>query len=115
MPRGYPFISLVGNRYSSLTVIGFAGVRLDGRAKDHPNRTWNCRCDCGETRVYRANDLRRGKATSCGCKRKNTCSERIRTLYWIEKSLGKTAMAGLANAREMDETGAIIRHMAGQP
>ena len=107
MPRGYPFISLVGHRYGSLTVIGFAGVRLDGRAKDHPNRTWNCRCDCGETRVYRANDLRRGKTTSCGCKRRNTWSDRIKTLYYIEKCLGPEAMKGLSRAREADETGAI--------
>jgi hypothetical protein len=103
MPRGYPFISLVGNRYSSLTVIGFAGVRLDGRNKDHPNRIWNCRCDCGKTRVYRANDLRRGKATFCGCKRRNTCSDRIKTLYYIEKCLGPEAMKGLSRAREADE------------
>jgi hypothetical protein len=95
MPRGYPFLNLNGHKYDTLVVQGFAGVRLDGRAKDYPNRTWNCKCsECGLTRIYRANDLRRGKSR-CPCKRRNKCSDRIKTLYYIEKCLGPEAMKRL--------------------
>jgi hypothetical protein len=116
MPRGWPFINLVGHTYGdTLKVVGYAGVRLDGRKKDHPNRTWTCKCtDCGLERVYRANDLRRGKSR-CPCRRRNKCSDRLRTLYWLEKGLGKEAMAGLSKARELDESASIVKNMIGKP
>lgn len=49
-----------GNHYGALTVIELT--------KDHNNRTaWRCLCDCGNYKIVRGPDLRKGKITSCGC------------------------------------------------
>lgn len=56
---------LTGQRFARLTVTSFAGywVRTDGdRAA-----AWHCTCDCGTAVAVRANGLRTGHTTSCGC------------------------------------------------
>jgi hypothetical protein len=78
-------------------------------------RRWMCRCDCGKTKIIRAAALRSGHIKSCGCTRKGKNSERMKTLYFIERHLGKDALAGISKAREMDQTGAILQHMMGKP
>ena len=56
------FIDETGNRYGSLTVIE--------PAKDKNNKSaWKCLCDCGNYKIVRGPDLRKGKITSCGCRR----------------------------------------------
>lgn len=58
--------SMLGEQFGLLTVI-----RDGGMVKV------SCRCECGNEReVLRAN-LRRGNSTSCGCKRRATCSARM--------------------------------------
>lgn len=58
-------INRVGQRYGKLTVLS--------RASDHippngaPQVTWLCKCDCGNTVVVTANNLRNGHVRSCGC------------------------------------------------
>lgn len=49
-----------GKRIGRWTVQSFAGVK----GKD---ATWNCVCDCGETRVQKGKNLRSGNSSSCGC------------------------------------------------
>ena len=54
-------IDLVGRRFGKLTVLA-----------EHPERKcheimWVCKCDCGNTKVIRGNNLRQGKSTTCGC------------------------------------------------
>ena len=53
-------------RFGSLTVIRYHGKN------SHGDRTFLCRCDCGNTHVVTASDLNSGNTTSCGlCKREN--------------------------------------------
>lgn len=54
--------SLIGQRFHSLTVISFAGVK-NGRKK------WQCQCDCGNSKIVAGKELKRGDTKSCGCLR----------------------------------------------
>lgn len=54
-------IDLTGNDYGLLKVISRAGIDKGG------NATWNCRCTCGNEKVIRGCDLKRGHVKSCGC------------------------------------------------
>ena len=58
-------INEIGNRYGLLTVKELT--------KDKNGRTaWLCQCDCGNVKIARGSDLRKGKITACGsnCKLK---------------------------------------------
>jgi len=59
-------IDETGNRYGMLTVI--ERVPAKGFA------IWLCRCDCGEDRIVKGAELRRGSAKHCGRKRHPTPS-----------------------------------------
>lgn len=52
--------SLVGNKFGHLTVIEQA-LKLGGRA------AYRCICDCGNTTVVQATNLKSGNTKSCGC------------------------------------------------
>lgn len=54
-------INEIGKQYGLLTVLRYAGSREKGGA------TWECQCRCGRLVTVRGEQLRRGKATSCGC------------------------------------------------
>lgn len=54
---------LVGQKFGRLTVVG-----IEKNIKN--NRMWKCICECGNICIASTNSLRRGKVTSCGCKRK---------------------------------------------
>ena len=49
-----------GTRYGRLVVVNFYGF-IDHQA------FWNCVCDCGNTKIAKANSLKTGSTTSCGC------------------------------------------------
>ena len=54
------FIDMTGQRFGRLVV--------KERAVNRGEQTyWICICDCGNTKVARASDLRRGHTKSCGC------------------------------------------------
>ena len=53
---------LTGLRFGHLTVVQRSGVK-NGHA------AWECKCDYGETIITTGNQLKSGKAKSCGCKR----------------------------------------------
>ena len=53
----------IGNVYGKLTVIARA-KRPDGRPA---GAYWLCQCECGNEKVVRGADLRRGGVNSCGC------------------------------------------------
>lgn len=42
---------------------------------------WNCRCDCGGARVALGKDLRRGRTTSCGCKKSERAKAGVRVTH----------------------------------
>lgn len=56
---GQKLINEIGNKYGFLTPIELT--------KDKNNRTaWLCQCDCGNTKIVRGSNLRKGRITSCG-------------------------------------------------
>lgn len=76
-------IDMTGQRFGRLIVMAAAGVSHDGRT------LWRCKCDCGNEIVTRGKDLRQGKVNSCGCARREHCSERmkkINTKHGLRKS-----------------------------
>lgn len=74
-------IDLTGQRYGRLIVVSRA-----------PNRgqhvCWHCVCDCGNEKDIRANDLRSGRTTSCGCYQREKTIERCR-INLIGQKFGK--------------------------
>lgn len=54
-------LDLTGQRFGSLTVLH--------EAERRSGTCWLCRCDCGNSCVVLASNLRRGHSTSCGCTR----------------------------------------------
>src|SRR5690625_1924022 len=54
-------MDLTGQRYGQLTVI----KEVDRNANNH--RQWFCKCDCGNVKIIRMNNLRDGTTKSCGC------------------------------------------------
>ena len=61
-------IDITGQVFSRLTVTSRSGTI--GRIA-----TWNCLCSCGTSVVVRANSLRGGHTTSCGCYREQRQKE----------------------------------------
>lgn len=66
------FVDMTGQRFGRLVVVNRA------ESKGNMSR-WNCICDCGNSTVVYANNLRRGYTQSCGCYRRE-CE-----LEWAEK------------------------------
>jgi hypothetical protein len=54
-------INLRGQKFGRLTVIQQAPCDRFGGAR------WECRCDCGATKIANSARLRNGDTTSCGC------------------------------------------------
>lgn len=71
-PRG---LDLTGRRFGRLLVRGVSGRRVDGHL------TWECICDCGNTRNLLANNLLRC-TRSCGCLRREVASTRNSGSPW---------------------------------
>lgn len=77
---------LTGQRFGALVVVGRAGTRLR-------KAVWRCRCDCGgETETF-GNNLVRGGATSCGCKRRDRLAEISRERSTKHKHAVRGAMS----------------------
>lgn len=62
---------LAGKRFGRLLV--HARVKIDERVGYH------CLCDCGNSKIIRAGDLRSGRSTSCGCYRAESAAQRMTT------------------------------------
>lgn len=62
MPKA---IDLTNQKYGNLLVIDFEETRRGPNGKTI--RYWKCRCDCGNTTVVSAQNLRNGNTKSCGC------------------------------------------------
>ncbi len=63
------FQDLTGQAFGRLTVVSYWGMGT-GRMS-----YWNCVCDCGNTSITQAKNLRSGHATSCGCYSKERVAE----------------------------------------
>ena len=81
-------IDETGKKYGRLTVIGRGPSNKQGKA------TWETECSCGNSKYISGSDLRSGRISSCGCKRKEYVSEKNTThgmtrskIYGIWKSM----------------------------
>lgn len=61
-------IDLTGKKFGRLFVIDWHG-------HVGPYRAWNCKCDCGNTKVMTTGSLRSGHGKSCGCLQKEIVSK----------------------------------------
>lgn len=58
------FEDLKGRKFGNLTVTEL--VKTEKR-----KTYWKCQCDCGKTKVVRANHLKAETTVSCGCAKKD--------------------------------------------
>lgn len=58
---------IIGRRFGMLTAVEEADPTTDSRG--HRIRVFNCRCDCGNSKLVRYNNLMNGRTNSCGCVR----------------------------------------------
>lgn len=65
-------LDLTGQRFGRLTVIERTGTATDGQ------KTYLCKCDCGNEKVITSGNLRSGHTTSCGCASSKITSQRNR-------------------------------------
>jgi len=59
---------LVGQKFGKLIVIKQTEMKRKKSGKT-VGACWLCQCDCGNTRIVIANNLRAGRVKSCGCTR----------------------------------------------
>ena len=68
--------SLIGLTYGALTVIAKADDYIVPSTQQRMKR-WLCKCECGNIKAIRQSDLtRKNRYVSCGCKRKETSSQK---------------------------------------
>lgn len=89
-----PIINEIGHKYGSLTVIKYT--------KDKNGRgAWLCQCDCGNTKIVRGPDLRKGKIThcsaSCPCKKSAVFKDETGNQYGYLTVLYKTPFKSSSN------------------
>lgn len=59
-----PLKDLTGNRYGELIV-----VQRCKENNKHNIPQWECKCNCGNTKIINGSDLKSGYYKSCGCKK----------------------------------------------
>ena len=55
----------IGQRFGRLVVVSEAEPVIDNQG--YRVRRYTCLCDCGNTKIIRLSNLRRGQTKSCGC------------------------------------------------
>lgn len=60
-----PKKNLVGIRFGNLTVIEYAGYKTGKTG--HVYHQWNCKCECGNTKIVTGTSLTSSHCQSCGC------------------------------------------------
>ncbi len=68
------FIDLTGNRYGRLVIVERAESRITNSGQT--KTMWKCLCDCGNTKIIAAADLKSGRVNSCGCLKKELLAKR---------------------------------------
>ena len=64
-------LDVSGQRFGRLMVKRYAGSQRGAM--------WECTCDCGNTTIVKASNLRRGNTTSCGCVKRESIAAVRRT------------------------------------
>lgn len=76
MPRAGQREDLSNRKYGRLSVVRFShSVKYTTGSMSF----WWCRCECGTERAFPMSPLKRGRATSCGCKRAEKTRSLLRT------------------------------------
>lgn len=78
-----------GTKLGRLTVEGFYGHRTYPSGKSH--KTWECRCECGNTVIVDEVNLKVGHTQSCGCYQAQRRIE-SHTKHGHTKNSGKTRL-----------------------
>lgn len=60
----YKKIYLVGQRFGKLVVVEESNKFKGGK---YPARAWKCKCDCGNEKIIRQDNLLKKATKSCGC------------------------------------------------
>lgn len=87
--------SMVGQKFGFLKVVSRA--KKDPTLKSRSLR-YVCLCDCGKEVEVNGNSLRTGHTTSCGCKRKDSISNKVENL--IGQHFGNLVVIEKTNNRE---------------
>ena len=77
-------IDLTGQRFGHLTVI----QKSEFRTYKNGSPCWQCVCDCGNLKNLRADKLRSGKQTDCGCLLPKKYAERNATSKTVHGGAG---------------------------
>lgn len=56
----------IGDKFGKLTVIEYEGLKKQ-TSRDKNESWFLCKCECGNTKSVRGNNLQSGKTLSCGC------------------------------------------------
>jgi len=70
-----------GKTFGYLRVIAFE------RMGSHGSRYYRCVCVCGKEHVAQRSNLRSGRVSSCGCKKRELMSKRLRRHGWSRATL----------------------------
>ena len=60
------------DRFGRLVTVRQADDYISPKGKHYPR--WECVCDCGNTTIVFATNLKQGATTSCGCRAKEVAS-----------------------------------------
>lgn len=71
------FLNLQGKKFGTLTVLGYAGRRL--QVGGGGVNCWWCCCECGEITRADTRSLTTGHTTSCGCAKRGAAARRCTT------------------------------------
>jgi hypothetical protein len=95
-----------GKVYGKLTVLSFAGNSI------HNKPSWNCLCECGNTKVIIGAAMKNGKTTSCGCFHKKQLSS-LRKTHGLSASPEYSIWAGMLN-RCKNNSQRCFKHYGGK-
>lgn len=86
-------LDLTGQRFGNLTVVSRAENNSRG------NTQWNCKCDCGGSKIVPGYDLTHGRTTTCGCKAYLKDKPSPNRVDIVGKKFGKLTVISLNDER----------------
>jgi hypothetical protein len=104
--RGYTWNNLTGQRFTKLIAIqAVPGSKFSNEAR------WICLCDCGNEKIVRAGDLRRGTVKSCGCFRKEFLKQQVGTKSHNWKGGHHKTVKGYIRICQPNGMGIVLEHI----
>lgn len=97
-------LNIVGMQFSRLSVLEFSGVTKRNESQ------FLCRCSCGNEKVIKGTNLKKGITKSCGCLRREKFIEESKKESKRKRELVKQATGKTLKERRKDKT-ALRRKM----